>query len=139
VFDRITVHHAGATPNYHTARSEVLRDMEGVFVTHTRRNYGDIGYHFVIDYTGTVWEGRSLAYEGAHVACQNERNIGVMVLGNFEDQAPSVSQVATVDLLIGLLQQRFRIKPHRIFGHRDLGHSVCPGKQLYTYVRQLRV
>jgi len=110
-----------------------------VFVTHTRRNYGDIGYHFVIDYTGTVWEGRSLAYEGAHVACQNERNIGVMVLGNFEDQAPSVSQVATVDLLIGLLQQRFRIKPHRIFGHRDLGHSVCPGKQLYTYVRQLRV
>ena len=99
--------------------------MEGVFASHTRRNYGDIGYHFVIDYAGTVWEGRSLAYEGAHVACQNERNIGVMLLGNFEEQAPSASQIATASRLLGLLQQRFRIKPHRIFGHRDLGqHAV---------------
>lgn len=137
-FDRVTVHHSGATPNYHTARSQILRDMEGVFVSHSHRNYGDIGYHFIIDYAGTVWEGRSLAYEGAHVVCQNERNIGIMVLGNFEDQKPSARQTETVSRLFGLLQQRFKIKTHRIFGHRDLGHSVCPGKQLYTYVRQLR-
>lgn len=137
-FDRVTVHHSGASANYHTERSQVLRDMEGVFISHTRRNYGDIGYHFVVDYAGTVWEGRSLAYEGAHVACQNERNVGIMVLGNFEDQTPSTGQITTVSRLLSLLQQRFKIKPHRIFGHRDLGHSVCPGRQLYTYIRHLR-
>jgi hypothetical protein len=138
LFDRITVHHSGATSNYHTARSDVLRDMEGVFMSHSHRNYGDIGYHFIIDYAGTVWEGRSLAYEGAHVASQNERNIGIVVLGNFENQQPSAKQTENLERLTRLLRARFQIKPHRIFGHRDLGHSVCPGQQLYTYVRQMR-
>jgi hypothetical protein len=139
VFDRITVHHSGAGTNYHTSRGEVLRDLEGVIVSHLERNYGDIGYHFVIDYTGAVWEGRSLAYEGAHVEAQNERNLGIMALGNFEEQSPSAKQLEATDRLVALLRQRFKVKPHRVFGHRDLGHSVCPGRSLYAHVRQMRV
>lgn len=138
IYDRITVHHSGAGPNFHTARNDVARDMEGVLVSHIQRNYGDIGYHFVVDYSGTVWEGRSLAYEGAHVVAQNERNIGVMLLGNFDTQSPSKEQVASLNRLVGLLRERFRVKPHRVFGHRDLGYSVCPGASLYAHIMRLR-
>jgi hypothetical protein len=138
IYDRITVHHAGAGPNYHTSKNAVARDMEGVLVSHIQRNYGDIGYHFVVDYSGTVWEGRSLAYEGAHVVAQNERNIGVMLLGNFDSQSPSLAQVTSLDRLVALLRDRFRVKPHRVFGHRDLGYSACPGVNLYAHVTRLR-
>jgi N-acetyl-anhydromuramyl-L-alanine amidase AmpD len=91
-----------------------------------------------LDYAGRVWEGRSLVYEGAHVVCQNERNIGIMLLGNFEAQSPSPAQRESVKRLIALLRERYKIKPHRVFGHCDLGHSVCPGRHLYAFVRGIR-
>jgi hypothetical protein len=133
-YDRITIHHAGEATNFHTDKNAVLHDIEGIYVGHLDRNYGDIGYHFILDYAGRVWEGRSLAYEGAHVAGQNEKNIGVVFLGNFEEQEPSGEQLASMRLLAGILKEHYGIKGHRVYGHRDLGKSVCPGRNLYPHV-----
>jgi len=137
-FNRITVHHAGNAPCYVRSRGEVARDLEGVLTAHRERHYGDIGYHFVVDYVGCVWEGRSLAYEGAHVLAENEHNIGIMALGNFEKQRPSAEQIASVITLVDLLRHRFRVRHHRLYGHCDLGQSVCPGRNLYPHVVRLR-
>ena len=137
-YDRLTIHHAGNTTNYHCAKSAVARDLNGILAAHMARDYGDIGYHFMIDYAGRVWEGRSLAYEGAHVAWQNERNVAVMLLGNFEKQTPSREQLDSLKKIIAALRRRFRIKRHRIYGHRDLGPSVCPGRNLYPHVLRLK-
>jgi len=137
-YDRLTVHHAGNHTNFHTEPNSVIHDLEGILTAHDARNYGDIGYHFIVDYAGRVWEGRSLAYEGAHVSTQNERNIGVMAMGNFERQEPSVAQISAVRQLAELLRRRYRIKRYRVYGHRDLGPSVCPGRHLYSHVLTMR-
>jgi len=137
-YTRITVHHEGARCNVHTGVDSVARDLRAVLNGHRRRNYGDIGYHLIVDYAGRVWEGRSLAYEGAHVAAENENNVGVMFLGNFERQKPSRSQVASLVALTGLLREHYGIKKHRVYGHRDLGRSACPGDFLYAEVERLR-
>lgn len=137
-FDRITFHHAGNGVNQNGTVNAVICDLRGVLTAHTERNYGDIGYHFMIDYSGAVWEGRSLAYEGAHVSGQNERNIGVMLLGNFEKQWPSKSQLNSVDTIAAKLRERYGIKRHRVFGHRDLGSTACPGRHFYPFVRRIK-
>jgi hypothetical protein len=137
-FDRITVHHSGASPIYHTNPETVARDLDGVYTSHKKRCYGDIGYHFIIDYGGCAWEGRSLAYEGAHVTDANARNIGIMVFGNFERQCPSQLQLAALDQMVCLLEEHFAIGASAVYGHRDLGHSVCPGENLYPHVAKLR-
>jgi N-acetyl-anhydromuramyl-L-alanine amidase AmpD len=137
-YDRITLHHAGNGMVCAAARSQIARDLQGVLTAHLARGYGDIGYHFVVDYNGRVWEGRSLAYEGAHVLCENERNIGIMLLGNFEKQKPSPAQVRTIAELVPLLRRRWRIRRHRIYGHCDLGQSICPGRNLYSHVARMR-
>lgn len=137
-YDRLTLHHAGNSVNFHTERNAVIHDIDGILTAHMERNYGDIGYHFIIDYAGGVWEGRSLAYEGAHVSSQNKRNIGVMLLGNFQKQKPSSKQLYSMKQIVSLLQDRYRIKRYRIYGHRDLGESICPGKNLYPYVLKLK-
>lgn len=131
-YDRVTIHHAGNRPVFHTRQLEVSQDLNGILDSHIQRNYGDIAYHFMVDYGGTVWEGRSLAYEGAHVSGQNDGNIGVMLVGNFEEQDPSTAQLASTRRLVERLRQAHNIKPHRVYGHRDLGESVCPGKNLYA-------
>jgi len=137
-FDRITVHHLGKSQNHDTAKGAVVRDLDGVITEHMDRNYGDIGYHFVVDYAGRLWEARSLSYEGAHVSGQNERNIGIVCMGNFELQQPSEDQMTTVEQIVTVLQEHYGIKQARLFGHRDLGPTACPGEKLYPKVVKLR-
>ncbi len=138
VYDRITVHHQGGRPSITRNQNGVAAEIDAVYGGHHRLGYGDIAYHFVVDYAGRVWEGRSLAYEGAHVSCHNGRNLGVLMLGNFEQQTPSGEAITATSSLVDLLRDRFGIKRHRVYGHRDLGSSVCPGKHLYPHVVAMR-
>jgi hypothetical protein len=137
-FHRITVHHAGSFQESKASRDRVAYVLEGIMLDHRSRNYGDIGYHFVVDFAGRVWEGRSLAYEGAHTSGQNEGNVGVMLLGNFEEQDSPASQFESLERVVDRLRGRFRIKRHRVYGHRDLAQSLCPGKKLYQRIEGLR-
>jgi hypothetical protein len=138
VYDRITIHHQGGRPSVTRVQNSVMAEIDAIYGGHRRLRYGDIAYHFVVDYAGRVWEGRSLAYEGAHVSAQNARNLGILFLGNFEQQTPSGESIASVTKLVELLRERFGVKGHRLYGHRDLGSSVCPGKHLYPHVVALR-
>jgi hypothetical protein len=138
VFDRITIHHKGGSPSVSRIQNAVAAEIDGISAGHLQRKFGDIAYHFIVDYAGRVWEGRSLAYEGAHVSCENDHNLGVLVLGNFQKQTPSTESMDVLPLLISALRSRFGIKRHRLYGHRDLGSSVCPGEYLYPHVVALR-
>jgi hypothetical protein len=138
-FNKITIHHSGSTTIYHTNRNSVICDIDAVYTSHMNRNYGDIGYHFIIDYAGRIWEGRSLSYEGAHVCHYNKGNIGIMLLGNFENQKPSELQLSSMKKITNSLKKKYAVKSKNIYGHRDIGQSLCPGKNLYPYVAKLRV
>jgi hypothetical protein len=137
-YTRITIHHAGMQAIRHTSRAAIISDLNRIREAHLEQRYGDIGYHLIVDYAGRVWEGRSLAYEGAHVLSENEANVGVMLLGNFERQQPSLAQLAAMAELVELLRTHYGIRRSRVYGHRDLGSSVCPGRNLYPYVAELR-
>ncbi len=137
-FARITIHHQGAGEASSRHENSVVADIDAIFGGHRRIGYADIGYHFVIDYDGRVWEGRSLAYAGAHVASQNDDNIGILALGNYNRQKPSAATVASLKGLVTALQQHYSIKPDQIFGHRELGASDCPGKHLFSSVVNMR-
>jgi hypothetical protein len=137
-FDRITVHHQGGRQSISRVQNAVAAEIDAVYGGHRRQKYGDIAYHFVVDYAGRVWEGRSLAYQGAHVSHQNARNLGILLLGNFEQQSPSSESITAISELVPRLRDRFGIKRHRLYGHRDLGASACPGKHLYPHVVALR-
>lgn len=138
-FNRLTVHHAGMAVNTHMQWDAVISDLNILQEGHLNRNYGDIGYHFIIDYTGRIWEGRSLRFEGAHVYNANKQNLGVMLLGNFEKQYPAPAQITSLLLMVRALQRKYRIPASSLYGHCDLGPSACPGMRLYSpFVRQLR-
>ena len=134
----VTIHHQGGTINGHVKEEAVVHDLRAIQQAHFKKRYGDIAYHFLVDYAGVVWEGRSLTYQGAHVSGNNVQNIGVMLCGNFEKQRPSDAQLDTLQLLTRLLQVYYRMSNRNVFAHRDLGHTACPGRYLYPYVEQLR-
>jgi len=137
-FTRLTVHHAGGVARRETAFNAVVFRLQSVQTGHMNHDFGDIAYHFVIDYAGRIWEGRSLAYEGAHVSGANAGNIGIMALGNFEQQRPADLQLDSLVRLVHHLRELYGIAGSGVYGHRDLGHSVCPGRYLYGQIDRLR-
>jgi hypothetical protein len=138
-FNRLTVHHWGVdVAGMSTDKDSMVRRMDGLLCSHLARNYGDIGYHFVLDPVGRVWEGRSLEMEGAHVSGENEHNLGVMLLGNFQTERPTGPQLDSLSRVVGWALSLYPIDQGRILGHCDLASSACPGRSLYPFVKHIR-
>lgn len=136
---RITVHHEGWTPFWDNDTASVADRLELIRKSHLKRlSAGDIGYHFVIDRSGRLWQGRELGYQGAHVKNYNPNNVGIMCLGNFELQQPTRAQTATLRDTTARLMRQYRVPAKQVYTHRELNPTVCPGKSLQLTMDQLR-
>ncbi|MDR1535255.1 MAG: peptidoglycan recognition protein family protein [Planctomycetota bacterium] len=138
---RLTVHHEGsAKPNEDRTPEQAAATLRLIQSQHRKRlGAGDIGYHFIIDRVGGIWQGRDWNYQGAHASGANPHNLGIMLLGNFEIQQPTPAQLAALNRLASALVRKYRLNPASgIFGHCDFGKTQCPGKNLKPQVANLR-
>ncbi|MDX2147852.1 MAG: peptidoglycan recognition family protein [Planctomycetota bacterium] len=135
---RITIHHdAIPSTGLRTSTDSVSR-LNSVRSSHLQRGWADIGYHFVIDPTGRVWEGRPLSLQGAHVSDNNEHNLGIMLMGNFDRHAPTAAQLASLDAFVVSQMRSYRVPLARVFTHQEIKPTACPGRNLQRYVAQSR-
>lgn len=136
---RITVHHTAMEAQHLRSggldsSAEELRQIQKNHI-HSE-GWGDIGYHFLIDPSGRVFEGRQLAWQGAHAGgANNEHNIGICLLGNFQVERPTREALQSLERLIGDLSKRHRIPRRQVLGHQDLKTTECPGVHLYSWLR----
>lgn len=136
---RITVHHEGWEPVWFNDKRTTAARIEKIRRYHVEDNgWGDIGYHYIVDRAGRVWEGRPLNYQGAHVRNNNEHNIGILVLGNFEKQAPSSAQLKSLYATTAGLSNNHRVSAGRVRSHREINPTTCPGKNLQRQMDALR-
>ncbi len=136
---KITVHHEGWTAVDFTSQSATAERIEKIRKYHTgEKRWGDIGYHYIVDRAGRVWEGRPIQYQGAHVSQNNEHNIGILVLGNFEKQSPSSAQLKSLYSTTAALKSKHGIKTALIRSHREINPTTCPGKNLQNQMNGLR-
>jgi len=165
---RISITHAAVhhtvTVNEPPDPAQVIRQ---IWDWHVNDNgWLDIGYNFLIDHEGTIYQGRynpwlsTTDVRGAHAGRANSRSIGIALLGQFEPGAsPQVGNPAALalDALVKMISWRFgqrgidplgravvsvnpdgsRVLP-RIFGHRDVSATACPGENLFTQLPDVR-
>lgn len=89
------VHHEGGVPRWtkqaiENGCREADDAIRAIYEYHVKsRGYWDIGYNFVVDPCGGVWEGRAggidRAVIGAHAGGWNAGSFGVLALGTFSD------------------------------------------------------
>jgi uncharacterized protein with LGFP repeats len=150
------VHHTAGSNAY--TRSQSAAIVRGIELYHVRGNgWNDIGYNFLVDKYGQVFEGRAGGIErnviGAHAQGFNTGSTGVAVIGNYSSTKISP---AALHALVGLLAWRLdvahvdpsstltwrsggnpeyrlgkAVKLRAISGHRDTGPTSCPGAALY--------
>ena len=130
----ITIHHDGMAPFFEIDQTSTAARIEAIRRAHRGRGWGDIGYHFVVDRAGRVWEARPISYQGAHVKDHNHANIGVVALGNFDQQQPSRAQLNTVQHLLGELMSSYRVPTSRVRTHQEWAATACPGRFLQDYM-----
>lgn len=138
---RITVHHDGMPPVELRGQSDVAARLEQIRRAHvTRRDqpFADIGYHYIIDPQGRVWEGRSVRYQGAHVKDHNEHNLGILVLGHFNYQRPTPQALAALDRFVAQQMARYNVPLSRVMTHQEISPTECPGYHLQRYMVQTR-
>lgn len=135
---RITVHHDAIDPLPTSGPDDVARRLESIRRGHVQRGWADIGYHYAIDPAGRVWQGRPLSLQGAHVGEQNQSNIGIVLLGNFDRQAPTPQSLDALDRLIAIEMRRFRISLGEIRTHREMAPTACPGRNLQREMDRTR-
>ncbi len=137
----ITVHHDGMSAFYDMDERNSVNRIESIRRFHRdNRGWGDIGYHYIIDRAGRIWEGRPIGFQGAHVGNHNEGNIGVLLLGNFDQQSPSTRQLESLNSYLNSLMRTHRVPINRIATHREweTASTACPGATLQTHMDNAR-
>lgn len=136
----ITVHHTAINSSGLWKQSEVARTIANMRQSHLRRGaeWIDIGYHYLIDPSGRVWQGRPTSIEGAHVAKTNPHNLGIVLLGNFDEQRPTAEQISALDGFVASQMRQYRVPVGRVYTHQELKASACPGRNLQRYMQQTR-
>ncbi len=147
------IHHTVNANTYSSAQVPAL--LRGIYAYHTQsRGWRDIGYNYLVDRFGRIWEGRyggvDRAVVGAHTLGYNEVSFAVSAIGNYDIAGPPNEVLnAYARLLAWKLSlydiaanaPRVRVKKRwlpAISGHRDVGSTACPGRYLYAKVPAVR-
>lgn len=135
---RMTVHHDGMPPVAIRNAQEAAARIELIRRAHVGQGWADIGYHYIVDPQGRIWQGRPRNLQGAHVKDNNENNLGIMVLGNFMEQRPTPAAQAALDRFILANMRGLRIPLYEVHTHRELRPTACPGTTLQAHMDNAR-
>ena len=141
---KLIVHHS-ASPNKPSNPVEVVRSIERFHIR--KRGFSDIGYNYLIDHKGVIYEGRAArnyasgethgaedtngwGVVGAHAKAFNAGAIGVCLLGDFEKSEPSDAAIASLIAVFSWKASRHRINPRGtedylgIYGRRSTSPNI---------------
>lgn len=128
------------------------------------RQWGDIGYNYIIWYNGEIFEWRAWGdyVVWAHALWNNRSTVGISVMWNYSKKPISEKQYIALKNLVRYLAYKYGINMNDTFplheecswkncplwiktedyyplsGHRDGGNTSCPWDELYKKMLQIR-
>ncbi|MCW2928735.1 MAG: hypothetical protein JWM86_2703 [Thermoleophilia bacterium] len=156
------VHHTAGTNRYSCAQVPAL--LRGIQRYHMSSNgWNDIGYNYLVDACGGVWEGRGGGITrpviGAHTAGFNTSTTGVALIGMHGSVRPTLAARRALTRLLAWRLDVAHVKPtgttslvarsadkfplgsrvtvSSVSGHRDLFLTSCPGAVAYRDLRTI--
>ena len=145
--------------------SESARIVRGIYAYHVLTNgWNDIGYNFLVDKCGQVFEGRyggmTAPVIGAQTKGLNTGSAGIAVIGTYSSRPPPAAGLRALERLIAWRLDVAHVNPrswtwmkssgnpryppgrhvlfHAISGHRDGSPTSCPGTALYRLLPGIR-
>lgn len=157
----VVLHHTASTNDYTAAQAPGI--VAGIYYYHAvTLGWGDIGYHFLVDRYGVIYQGRdgdiNRVNEGGHAYGFNTGTVGISMIGNFMKEQPtdatldSVAKLAAWKLKAAklnpmeqLTEKKSHLKPGNsqvtgyVFdGHRAWNYTSCPGDAFWPRMGEMR-
>jgi hypothetical protein len=156
------VHHTAGSNSYTASQSAAI--VRGIEVYHVKGNgWNDIGYNFLVDKYGQVFEGRYGGVDknviGAHAEGFNTGSFGVALIGTYQSVAPTAPEKTALANLLAWRLDVAHVDPlstlafpsggngrfpagtpvflRAVSGHKDTGFTSCPGAILYAQLGTL--
>jgi len=120
-FTRATIHHTATPSDYPAAR------VRAIDAYHRSLGWDGIGYHVLVGADGSLWFGRPLDRDGAHVRGQNAGNLGLAFIGDYTSGPPSAAALAAARAFLALAMAAYGFGPERVYFHKELARTACPG------------
>jgi hypothetical protein len=158
---RAVIHHTASSSHYSTGGlTESKSNMRGVQNYHMDSNgWCDIGYHFLVDKHGNIFEGRAHSADpdwgqpqGAHDGC-NDRSFGFTAMGYFHAPYNNNPTTALMNALEKTIAWRMPAgwkatdgsaslpsycgdgSADAVLSHREVKATACPGDILHNKVK----
>ncbi|MFD8676272.1 N-acetylmuramoyl-L-alanine amidase [Streptomyces seoulensis] len=110
----VVVHHTASTNDYTCAEAPSIINAVYTYDV-TGLGWKDLGYNFVVDKCGTIYEGRKggvdLPVVGAHAYGFNSQTTGIAVLGTYVDSPPPMAAMASVARLAAWKLGQYGVQP----------------------------
>lgn len=159
----VFVHHTVSGNGYKREESPAV--MRAIYYYHTKScGFQDIGYNFLVDRYGTIYEGRYGGMDRGVVGAQtlgfNTGTCGISLIGDFTSAAPPTAMLAGLEYLLAWKLDVHHIDPlskvrlvcgatdkykagqtvtfDAISGHRDACYTACPGDTVYAKLPEIR-
>lgn len=144
------IHHSAGNNSYTKSQSAgIVRGMQAFHVK--ARGWCDLGYNFVVDKYGQIFEGRrggiDVPVRGAHAgnSAVNAETMGVSMMGDLDKVKPTKAMRVSMVKLIGWRLGTNYLKAtgrytlggktlEMISGHRNVFSTACPGKYGYQWL-----
>lgn len=147
----IIVHHTGDGVVF-PANTDYAEKVRYYWDLHVNTNgWSDLGYNWLIDRNGVIYQGRGDGVQGAHFSGQNSRTMGVALIGDFTKETPSISAINSlknliaweatdkkIDVTSSSYHSSSKLTLNNISGHKDGGATSCPGTDLYSLLPAIR-
>jgi hypothetical protein len=159
------VHHTVQSNRYSPSESAALVRSDYLYHVKTR-GWNDVGYNFLVDRYGRVFEGRyggiTRAVLGAHSGGFNTNSTGVGLLGDFSSARPPARMLAALERLLAWKLDLTHVDPrgrttlrsagganvrypagrkvvlNTITGHRSTSYTACPGNPTIALLPRIR-
>jgi hypothetical protein len=157
------VHHTAGSNSYSCSQSAAI--VRSIELYHVQGNgWDDIGYNFLVDKCGQVFEGRyggiDKAVVGAHALGFNYGSVGVALIGNYDGAGLTAAEKSSLVKLLAWRLDLAHVDPlshvtristgnpkysrgtsvelNAIVGHRDVYPTSCPGNSVYAQLPAIR-
>lgn len=141
---------------HHSAGANTASDwaavVRAIWDFHVNGNgWADIGYNYLVDPNGIIYEGRGDNVLGAHFCGTNGQTMGVCMLGDFTSVTPQTAALQSLEKILSWKACDVGIDPlgtafhpssglnlREISGHRDGCSTACPGDAFYPMLTGIR-
>lgn len=152
----LIVHHSAGN----NESNDFAQVVEFIWDLHVNTNgWDDVGYNWLIDPNGVLYEGRPDGYQGAHFSCINENTVGICLIGDYTNVQPEAAAITTLVNTLAYEASEHNIEVREqsyhetgnftldnVAGHRDSSGSdnacsgtECPGNSFYPLLESIRL